>query len=38
MPNHYRVQIGEDVYIGEAEEVLRFMMRAEGAPGTDMNT
>ena len=28
----YKVSIGEDVYLGTAEEVLAFMMRAEGAP------
>lgn len=38
MPTHYRVQIGEDVYVGEAIEVLRFMARAEGAPGTDLQS
>lgn len=38
MANLYRVQIGEDVYVGSAEEVLAFMMRAEGAPGTDITT
>ena len=38
MPNLYRVQIGEDVYVGTAVEVLQFMMRAEGAPGTDITT
>lgn len=31
----YKVRIGEDVYIGSPEEVVAFMMRAEGAPGDD---
>lgn len=31
----YRVRIGEDEYLGRAEEVVAFMARAEGAPGTD---
>ena len=31
----YRVRIGEDEYIGRADEVVAFMARAEGAPGTD---
>ena len=31
----YRVRIGEDEYIGRAEEVVYFMARAEGAPGDD---
>lgn len=32
----YKVTIGEDVYLGRPEEVLAFMMKAEGAGGTDM--
>ena len=32
----YRVRIGEDEYLGSAEEVVLFMARAEGAPGTDV--
>jgi hypothetical protein len=31
----YKVRIGEDVYVGTPEEVVAFMMRAQGAPGTD---
>lgn len=31
----YRVKIGEDDYLGRAEEVVAFMARAEGAPGDD---
>ena len=31
----YRVRIGEDDYLGRAEEVVAFMARAEGAPGDD---
>ena len=31
----YKVTIGEDVYLGRPEEVVAFMMRAEGAGGTD---
>jgi hypothetical protein len=31
----YKVRIAEDVYIGTPEEVVAFMMRAEGAPGED---
>ncbi len=31
----YRVRIGRDDYLGTAEEVVAFMMRAEGAPGAD---
>ncbi|MFV1957982.1 MAG: hypothetical protein ACC662_01080 [Planctomycetota bacterium] len=31
----YRVRIGEDDYLGSAEEVVVFMARAEGAPGRD---
>lgn len=30
----YRVRIGDDEYVGQAEEVVAFMARAEGAPGT----
>ena len=29
----YRVKIGEDDYLGRAEEVVAFMAQAEGAPG-----
>ncbi len=28
----YKVTIGEDVYLGTPEEVVAFMMKAEGAP------
>lgn len=28
----YKVRIGEDLYLGTAEEVVAFMMCAEGAP------
>ena len=35
MVDLYRVTVGEDVYIGTPDEVLAFMMRAEGAPGDD---
>jgi len=31
----YRVRVGRDDYLGTAEEVVAFMMRAEGAPGAD---
>ena len=31
-PVLYRVQIGEDDYLGTAEEVVDFMRRADGAP------
>ena len=31
----YKVTIGEDVYLGRAEEVVEFMRKAEGAGGTD---
>lgn len=31
----YKVTIGEDVYLGRAEEVVAFMSRAEGAGGLD---
>jgi hypothetical protein len=31
----YKVRIGEDVYLGSADEVLAFLMRAEGAPAGD---
>src|SRR5262245_19552266 len=31
----YRVRIGRDEYLGTAEEVLGFLVRAEGAPGRD---
>jgi hypothetical protein len=32
----YRVKIGEDEYIGTADEVVQFMARNEGAPGHDI--
>ena len=32
----YRVRIGEDEYVGRAAEVVAFMARAEGAPGSDI--
>ena len=32
----YKVTIGEDVYLGRPEEVVAFMMKAEGAGGTDL--
>ncbi|MHC5009626.1 MAG: hypothetical protein ACYTG6_01610 [Planctomycetota bacterium] len=35
MSTLYRVRIGRDEYLGSAEEVLAFMARAEGGPGTD---
>ena len=31
----YRVKVGRDDYLGTAEEVVAFMVRAEGAPGDD---
>jgi hypothetical protein len=31
----YRVRIGRDEYLGTAEEVIGFLVRAEGAPGRD---
>jgi hypothetical protein len=31
----YRVRVGRDEYLGTAEEVVRFMAQAEGAPGSD---
>lgn len=34
----YRVTIGEDEYLGTAEEVVAFMARAEGAPGHDIRS
>lgn len=34
----YRVTIGEDEYLGTAEEVVAFMARAEGAPGHDLHS
>jgi len=34
----YRVTIGEDQYLGTAEEVVAFMARAEGAPGHDVRS
>ena len=32
----YKVSINEDVYLGTAEEVVRYMMRAEGAPAGEV--
>ena len=32
----YRVTIGRDDYLGTADEVLAFMRRAQGAPGSDV--
>ena len=32
----YKVRVGEDEYLGNAEEVVAFMARAEGAPGSDI--
>lgn len=32
----YRVRIGEDEYIGTADEVVGFMAKNEGAPGHDV--
>lgn len=32
MTTMYRVEVGEDVYIGTAAEVVAFMARAEGLP------
>lgn len=31
----YEVRIGEDVYLGTPEEVVAFLMRAQGAPAGD---
>lgn len=31
----YRVRVGQDDYLGSAEEVVRFMARAEGAPARE---
>jgi len=31
----YKVTIGEDVYLGRPDEVLAFMMKAQGAPQGD---
>ncbi len=31
----YKVRIGEDVYLGRPEEVVGFMMKADGVPGED---
>lgn len=36
MSELYKVTIGQDVYLGTAEEVVQFMARAEGAPGDDL--
>ena len=35
MPELYRIQIGQDRYVGTAEEVVAFMAKAEGAPSRD---
>ncbi len=34
----YKVEIGRDAYLGGADEVVAFMAKAEGAPGTDAAT
>lgn len=34
-PTLYRVDIGDDCYIGSPDEVLAFMMKADGAPPGD---
>ncbi len=34
----YRVRIGQDDYLGRAEEVVAFMAQAEGAPGDDIDS
>jgi hypothetical protein len=34
----YRVRVGEDDYLGTAEEVVGFMARAQGAPGRDVHS
>ena len=34
----YRVRIGEDDYLGRAEEVVAFMAKAESAPGDDLDS
>ncbi|MDA1195158.1 MAG: hypothetical protein O2894_08225 [Planctomycetota bacterium] len=34
----YKVTIGQDVYLGTAEEVVAYMMRAEGAGGSDVSS
>ena len=31
----YRVRVGEDDYLGTAEEVVQFMARGEGSPSTE---
>ena len=38
MPELYRIQIGQDRYVGTAAEVVAFMARADGAPGSDATT
>jgi predicted RNA-binding Zn ribbon-like protein len=38
MVDLYRVRVGQDDYLGTAEEVVRFMAAAEGAPGHDAAT
>ena len=32
----YKVTVGEDVYLGTAEQVVGWMSKAVGAPGTDV--
>ena len=34
----YRVRIGQDDYLGQAEEVVTFMAKAEGAPGGEVDS
>jgi hypothetical protein len=34
----YKVTIGEDIYLGRPEEVLAFMMKADGAGGDDLTS
>lgn len=34
----YRVRVGRDDYLGTAEEVVTFMLRAAGAPGADVGS
>lgn len=35
MSTLYRVRVGRDEYIGTADEVLGFLVRAEGSPASD---
>ncbi len=35
MSELYRIQIGQDRYVGTAEEVVAFMAQAEGAPSSE---